>query len=45
MRSMQERKDLAGANGYAPSEEGRSIDTSSFASERERFERLFKSES
>lgn len=45
MRGVQERNDIAGANGYAPSEEGRSIDTSSFASERERLERLFKSDS
>ena len=44
MRGVQERNDLAGAHGYAPSEEGRSIDTSSFASERERLERLFKSD-
>lgn len=45
MRGVQERNDLAGANGYAPSDEGRSIDTSSFASERERLERLFNSDS
>jgi len=44
MRGVQERNDLAGSHGYAPSEEGRSIDTSSFASERERLERLFKSD-
>jgi len=37
---VQGRRDLAG--GYAPSDEGKSIDTSTFASEREKFERLFK---